>query len=91
MPLAGWILTSEYTKRLVGHGFFIVHCLGVAKQLCEEVAAYDEAAMSTAQKEALKSFDLAYGLTENAFDTAADSMSREDTKHMETIAKDLRK
>jgi len=84
-------VSFEYTKWLVDHGFSVVHCLGVAKQLLEEVAAQNPSAMSTVQREALEAAQLAYGMTVDAFDVAADSMAPEDTRNMESRAKELRK
>jgi polyisoprenyl-teichoic acid--peptidoglycan teichoic acid transferase len=84
-------VSYEYSKWLVNDGLEVVRYLSVAKLLREEVSKYDEAAMNAAQKEALAAFDLAYTQTQDAFDTAADSMSKADTELMADAINELRK
>jgi len=82
-------VSREYTKWLVDHGFQVARYLSVAKLLRDEVSKQVAADMSAVQKEALASFDLMYAQTQDAFDTAADSMAKADTEMMAGAGKEL--
>lgn len=84
-------VSYDYSKWITANGFKVVRHLSVAKLLRDEISAHYGKAMSTEQKEALDAFDLSYKKTMEAFDTAADSMSKGDTKLMAEEAKELRK
>ena len=84
-------VSLEYTKWLMEHGFPVVRYLSVAERLRGEINAFDEAAMSAGQKEALAAFDFCCVQAMEAFDAAADSMSDGDTKAMAAAGKELRK
>ncbi len=84
-------VSYAYTKWLVEDGFAVVRYLAVAQLMRERISAYGETMLSAEQKEALAAFDLAYDQAAAAFDAAADSMSKTDTKLMAGAAKELRK
>ncbi len=80
----------QYTKWLVDSGFKSVHALAVADQLREYIAGYDISDMTAEQQESIQAFEVAYQDAAQAFETAADSMSKEDTKTMEETRSKLR-
>lgn len=78
----------KYTKWLVDSGFRSVHSLSVADQLRKYIAGYNMGDMTAKQQKAIQAFEVAYQEAARAFETASDSMSKEDTKIMsETRAK----
>ena len=79
-----------YTKWLMKSGFFTIHYLGVADQLREYVEHYAVNNLTEAQREAVTAFEDAYQETMQAFETAAISMGKSDTKTMDQARKLLR-
>lgn len=79
-----------YTKWLMKSGFLTIHYLGVADQLREYIEHYAGNNLTEAQREAVTAFEDAYQETMQAFEAAAISVGKSDTKTMDQARKLLR-
>ena len=80
-----------YTKWLVNAGFKSVHSISVADQLRKFVAALDQNDMTSEQQDALKAFETAYQEAAQAFEIAANTKTKEDTRIMDSTRASLSK
>jgi len=73
----------------VDSGLHTIHVLSVAKELNEYIATLDQTNQSEEELALIQTFETTYSDTQDAFETAAKSMSKADTKIMLSARKTL--
>lgn len=81
----------DYAKWLVDSGFHTIHILSVANELNAFLATLEEKDMNAENLTLIQTFQTNYTDTQNAFEAAALSMNKEDTKSMLAARKALQK
>jgi LCP family protein required for cell wall assembly len=82
-------VSSQYAQWLLDSGFSSVHYISVARELLDDIYAKNAGGMTAEQLAACQAFELAFRDAVSTFETAANTLSADDTRAMEEARKTL--